>query len=71
MKHQNTDALPVDVRSSVEAIRERRTELLFEYLKQKFELDRQLRLLNVSEQLATVNREHERALNEVFLKMSK
>jgi hypothetical protein len=71
MNHQTVDTPPVDVISSIEAIRERKTELLFEFLRQKFEMDRQLRLLTVSEELAALNRAHELALNEVFLQQAK
>lgn len=74
MNNQNLDALTSNehgILCSIEAIRERQTKLLFEYLNEKFELDRQLRLLNISEQLAVVNREHKQRLNEVFLKEAK
>ncbi|BCG46799.1 hypothetical protein GEOBRER4_n1613 [Citrifermentans bremense] len=67
MRDEMTEA-PEDIHSSLRAIREQKTQLLFRYLKEKFELDRQMRLLNVSEQLANVNRAHEQALNEVFSK---
>lgn len=53
------------------SIREQKADLLFEYLRKKLELDHQHRLLCVSEELAAINHEHERALNEVFLKEAK
>jgi len=51
---------------TAEEIRARKTELLFTYLRGIQELNRQLRMLEIREDIARINRDHDRALAELF-----
>ena len=56
---------------TAEEIRKRKTELLFSYLRGIQELNRQLRMLEIREDIARINRDHERALAELFIRAGK
>lgn len=56
---------------TAEEIRERKTEILFTYLRGLQTLNKQLRLLEIREEIAQINRDHDRALAELFEREAK
>lgn len=57
--------------TSVEAIQARKMNLLFQYLRDVQDLNRQLRLLDISEEVAQLQRENDRALGELLVRFGK
>ena len=56
---------------SIEEIRERKTDLLFEYLRDIKDLNRQQKEFEIIEEIARIYREHDKKLNELLLKEGK
>ncbi|QXE89183.1 hypothetical protein KP001_11965 [Geomonas subterranea] len=53
------------------AIRQRKTETLLEYLRGIQELNLQLKMFEISEEILRIDREHDRALDALFLREGK
>jgi len=56
---------------SVEEIRERKTELLFDYLRNIKDLNRQQKEFEIIEEIARIYREHDKKLDELFQREGK
>lgn len=52
-------------------IQERKTELLFQYLRDVLELNRQLKMLEISEHLAQLQKEHDKKMSDLLLQYGK
>lgn len=69
-KQGSPDGQPFAFRTA-EEIRQRKTEILFTYLRGLQELNKQLRLLEIREEIARINQDHDRALAELFEREAK
>jgi hypothetical protein len=57
--------------TSPEEIRELKTQLLFRFLRDTFELNKQLRTYQIAEEILQIDRERDRAMHELLLKEGK
>lgn len=71
---QNVEGRYPDDTSALKSAKEiqgRKTDLLFQYLRDVQELNRQLRMIEISKEVAQAQREHDRALGELLVRFGK